>query len=137
MAEQSPDPWRLIWRVVTSNEVLVALLLAIAVSLTLTAWIPQRPSSDADYARWLSEIQGRFGEATPLVRGLGGFRIVSSFGFRVLLAMLAACLLLRLVEGLDGFIEHEDVHEPPGEWKPISDYDWTELLQELQATNGE
>lgn len=135
MAEQSPDPWRLVWRVVTSDEVLVALLLAIAISLTLTAWIPQQPSSQADFARWLSQMQARFGQATSLLRRLGFFHIVSSSGFRALLALLGMCLLLRLAESLDSLIKERQIDEPDENenWEEVLDWTWPELLESLRG----
>ncbi len=132
MAEQSPDPWRLAWRVVTSDEVLVALLLAIAISLTLTAWIPQQPSSDVDYARWLSQMQAQFGEITSALRGLGLFHVISSLGFRGLLALLSMCLLLRLIEGLGRLAADQQAEEPDGSWQEVSDWPWSELLDSLR-----
>jgi len=132
MAEQSSDPWRISWRLVTSDAVLVVLLLALAVSVTLTAWIPQQPSSDADYARWLSETQARFGQATSVMRRLGIFRIVSSFGFRALLALLSGCLFLRCVEGVDRLRRDKGIEEPDGAWSQVSDSDLGDLLTRLR-----
>lgn len=131
MVEQSSDPWRTSWRLVTSDAVLVALLLALAVSVTLTAWIPQQPSSDEDYARWLSETQARFGQATSVMRTVGMFNIVSSFAFRALLALLSGSLFLRLVEALDRLRRGQGVEEPDGEWRQVSDSDLGNLLDGL------
>jgi hypothetical protein len=133
MAEQSRDPWRILWRFATSNEVLVALLLAIAASVTLAAWIPQRPSSDVDYARWLSETQARFGEATSLMRTLDLFSIVSSFGFRALLALLSGCIFLRVVEGVDRLRSDRDIDEPPEAWRETSCGQLPRLLRRLRC----
>ncbi len=132
MAEQSLGPWRILWRFATSNEVLVALLLAIAASVTLAAWIPQRPSSDVDYARWLSETQARYGEATTLMRMLDLFSIVSSFGFRALLALLSGCTFLRVVEGVDRLRCDRDIDEPAGAWNEISCGQFSRLLRRLR-----
>jgi len=132
MADQSPDPWRRIWRVATSNSVLVLLLLAIAVSVTLTAWIPQEPSADEAYARWFSQMQARFGEMAPVMRALGLFNIVPSIGFRVLLALLSACLFLRLVERVDRLRQDREMEEPQGAWRETSGQDLPELLNSLR-----
>jgi len=132
MVQQSSDPWRVLWRLVTSDAVLVALLLALAVSVTLTAWIPQQPSSDADYARWLSETQARFGQATSVMRRLGMFRIVSSLGFRTVLALLSACLFLRLVEDVDQLRRNQAIEEPDGAWSQVPDSDLGDLLDHLR-----
>lgn len=132
MSEQSPDPWRILWRLATSKEALAALLLAIAVSLTLTTWIPQRPSADVDYARWLSQTQARFGEATSVVRTLGLFNIIPSFGFRALLALLSGCVFLHLVEGADQLRRDQEVDEPDGEWQEVSGPRLAKLLDRLR-----
>jgi hypothetical protein len=132
MAEQSSDPWRILWRFATSNEVLVALLLAIAASVTLTVWIPQRPSSDVAYARWLSQTQARFGEANSTMRTLGLFSLMSSFGFRILLALLSGCVFLRLVEDADRLHGDQRIEEPSGKWRPIIDRQFGKLLDDLR-----
>jgi hypothetical protein len=111
---------------------LVALLLAIAISLTLTAWIPQRASSDVDYARWLSQTQARFGEATSVMRMLGLFSIIPSLGFRTLLSLLSGCVLLRLAEGLDRLQRDQEITKPDGEWQRISAQQLRSLLYHLR-----
>jgi len=133
MAEQSRDPWRILWRFATSNGVLVALLLVIATAVTLTAWIPQQPSTAADYARWRSQTQARFGEATSVIRALGLFNIVPSLGFRVLLALLSGCLFLRLVEGIDRLRGDRETGEPNEEWQEVSNGQLAELLEGLRC----
>lgn len=120
MPERSPDPWRIIWRFFTSDSVLVILLLALAASVTLTAYVPQRPTSDADYARWLSQMQARFAEATSMVRALGVLDVTNSPGFRALLALLAGCLLLRFIERGDQLRQGRGVVEPDEPWREVS-----------------
>lgn len=133
MAEQSSDPWQIIWRFATSDSVLVILLLAIAASVLFTAWIPQRPSSDVDYARWLSQVQARFGEATPIMRTLGLFNVTGSFVFRTLMALLSGCLVLRLIEGVDRLRRSREATEPGGDWREISRGSLAELLDRLRG----
>lgn len=132
MADQSPGPWRLAWRVATSNWLLVALLLAVALSVTLTGWIPQHPSSDAGYARWLSQAQARFGDATSAMQALGLFRIVASPGFCVLLALLSGCLVLHFVEGFERLQHGREIEEPQGEWRDIPGREISTLLEDLR-----
>lgn len=133
MAEQSPGPWRVAWRCATSNEMLVALLVGIALSVTLTAWIPQQASSDVDYARWLSQMQARFGEATPVLETLGLFDIISSVTFRGLLAVLAGTLLLRMAEGIDGLRKGDEEEKVEDGWEELGDWDFTSLLEVLRG----
>jgi hypothetical protein len=133
MPEQSSDPWRIIWRFATSDSVLVILLLAIAANVALTAWIPQRPSSDVDYARWLSQVQARFGEATSTMRTLGLFNVTGSVIFRTLTALLSGCLVLRLVERVDRLRRDREVTEPGGGWRKLSVGSLARLLDGLKA----
>lgn len=97
---QTPrDPWRAVWRVATEDRLLAALLLALAMGLTVSVLFRQMPVGDpAAYARWLSETQARLGRATAALQTLGLFTITRSLGFRTLLACTAACLALRLIE---------------------------------------
>jgi cytochrome c biogenesis protein ResB len=123
MIAQTPrDPWRAIWRIASSDHLVAILLLSIAAGLALTVWLPQRPMADpVAYAQWLSEVQALFGETTPAMQTLGLFTITHSFGFRALLALLAACLLLRLIEGIDQMLRNRETTEPAGEWKALTD----------------
>ncbi len=132
MPEQTSDPWRIIWRFATSDSALVILLLALAVSVTLTIWIPQRPLTDADYARWLAQVQARFGEATSVMTMLGVFNLTDSLGFRALLALLFACLLLRLIEGVEQLRQGREIVEPRARWREISGQNLLELLDDLR-----
>lgn len=132
MAERSPDPWRVLWRFATSDAVLVALLLGIGIGVALTAWIPQQSSADVGYARWLSQTQARFGEVTSAMRTLGLFGITSSLGFRMLLAILAGCLLIRTVDGIDRLQRDRKVTEPSGDWVSIRDGEVGELADCLR-----
>ena len=116
MIAQTPrDPWRAVWRIATGDGLLVALLLATAAGLIATAWLPQRPAADPvtyAHAQWLSEAQARFGEATPTLQALGLFTITRSLGFRALLALLAGCLSLRLMESGDRLRRNREAAEP-------------------------
>jgi hypothetical protein len=132
MAEQSPDPWRLTWRFATSDGVLVALLLVIGASVTLTTWIPQQPTSDVDYAPWLSQMHARFGGITSAMRALGLFDVTSSLGFRAVLALLSASLFLRVIEHADRLWKRRQVEGPNGEWKQLVGFDFSELLKGLR-----
>jgi hypothetical protein len=93
------NPWHAIWQSATGDSLLIGLLVAIAASLLATLWLPQMPNADpVAYARWLSDAQATFGGATDTIQALGLHSITRSFGFRGLLALLAAVLLLRLIE---------------------------------------
>ncbi len=133
MSERSPDPWRTIWRYVTGDSLLVILLVAIAASVTLTAWIPQRPSSDADHARWFSQARARFGDLTPALRAAGLFDVTESLGFRVLLGLLSGCLLVRLTEEADRLRQGGGAVEPKGDWREIAGGSLEGMLDTLRG----
>jgi cytochrome c biogenesis protein ResB len=135
MIAQIPrDPWRAIWRIASSNHLVAILLLSIAAGLALTIWLPQRPEADpVAYAQWLSEAQALFGETTPAMQTLGLFSITRSFGFRALLALLAACLLLRLIEGIDQLLRGREAAEPTGEWKALPDARLPDAMDDLRC----
>jgi cytochrome c biogenesis protein ResB len=122
MIAQTPrDPWRATWQLATSDGLLAALLLGIAAGLAITAWLPQMPVADpAAYARWLSKAQARFGNTTPTMQTLGLFAIARSLGFRALLALLAGCLLLRLIEIGDRLRQNRGLARPAGEWRELT-----------------
>ncbi|MDY7080353.1 MAG: cytochrome c biogenesis protein ResB [Chloroflexota bacterium] len=113
------DPWRAAWQTVTSNYLIAALLLSTAAGLVITDWLPQMPVADQiAYAHWRSEAQVRFGDMLPTLESLGLFTITRSLGFHALLALLAGCLLLRLIEGSDRLRQNREIVESVGEWKP-------------------
>ena len=132
MPERSSDPWRTLWQAATGDGALVILLLVTAASLALSAWIPQQPGSDAEYARWLSEAQLRFGGVTPALRSLGVFSITGSPGFRALLSLIGGCLLLRLVDSIDGLLQGRQVSGPSGDWTEYSGQQLRPLLETLR-----
>ena len=121
MISQPPrDPWRTVWQVATSDATIAALLLGIAAALALAAWLPQMPADNpVSYAQWLSDIQARFRNATPSLQALGLFTIMRSAGFRALLALLASCLLLRLIEAIDRMRVRREMMQPTGEWRAL------------------
>lgn len=123
----------MIWQLVTGDGMVAALLLVIAVALTATAWLPQVSPDDAvEYARQLSEAQTRFGEAAPVMQRLGLLNIPRSLGFRTLLALLAACLLLRLMEAGDRLWRGRAMAESQGDWQKITSLPPLDLVGELR-----
>ena len=133
MIDQTPrDPWRAIWRIATSDHLLAALLLGLAAGLALTAWLPQMPVADpVAYSRWLSQAQARFGDATSTLQTLGLFSVTRSSGFRALLALLAGCLLLRLIESIDRLLRHREIAEPAAEWHTLANSDPSGVIDDL------
>lgn len=135
MISQTPrDPWRTIWRIVTGDGLPVILLLALAIGMTLTAWLPQMPLADpVAYAQWFSRAQSRFGEATATMQALGLFTVTRSLGFRALLTLLAGCLSLRLMESGDRLRRNREAAEPVGEWQSLAGARLPDALDSLRA----
>jgi hypothetical protein len=135
MIDQTPrDPWRVIWRIASSDHLIVALLLGIAAGLAIAAWLPQMPVADpVAYTRWLSEEQARFGGATQTMQALGLFTVVRSFVFRALLALLGGCLLLRLVERGDRLWQDREMARPAGGWRVLGDVCLPDVLDDLRG----
>jgi hypothetical protein len=98
-----PDPWRIAWNILTSNELLGLTLLATALLLALAAWIPQAPDSASNpigYSRWLAETRANLGSSFALWQQIGLFSLESHLALRVLLALAALALIVRLLEGI-------------------------------------
>jgi hypothetical protein len=127
------DPWRATWQIATSDSLLAVLLLVIAAGLTIAAYLPQMPPADpVAYARWLSEAQARFGQATQTMQTLGLFTITRSLGFRILLALLTGCLLLRLVESGSRLWQNQKIAEPAGEWQSLTGVRLPDVMDDLR-----
>ena len=102
-AEPRADPWRIAWDGLTSNELLAVVLLAMALVFALAAWLPQSPDGAGDpvaFSRWRGETQIRFGNLFALLQQVGLFSLERGPILRALIAGLALCLSLRLVESL-------------------------------------
>ena len=134
MIAQTPrDPWRTIWQITTSDYLIAAFLLGITAGLIVTTWLPQMPVADpVAYAQWLSETQARFENATPTMQTLGLFTITRSFGFHVLLVLLAGTLLLRLVEIGDRLWQNREIANPDGEWHNLADAHLPDVINDLR-----
>lgn len=102
------DPWRVIWRIAASDGLITALLVAIAVGLLISVWMPQAPTDLVSYAQWYSDARNRFGPATLSLQTVGLFTIMRTVSFRALLALLSGCLFIRLIETGDQLRRHRD-----------------------------
>jgi hypothetical protein len=133
IAQTQRDPWQAVWQIATSDRLLIALLVATAAGLIATAWLPQTPTVDPiAYAQWLSEAQVRFGKAVPTLQTLGLFTITHSVGFRTLLALLAACLLLRSVEAGSQLRQRREMTEPATGWLRLANTRFSEAIGALR-----
>jgi hypothetical protein len=96
------DPWQRLWRALSGDYWLAALVLALAGLLLAAAFLPQTPQADpVAYSRWLSATQQRFGSlASPLI-SLGLFSITHTIGFRLIAALAGLSCALRLIDQID------------------------------------
>ncbi len=100
MVVRSPrDPWRVVWQAAVYDGTLALILFTTAAALAVAAWFPQMPRGDSvAYARQLSSLQARFGNAARMMQSFGLFDITRSWGFRSLVALIAVCVVLRTIE---------------------------------------
>ena len=97
------DPWRTAWNSLTSNVLLVTVLLAMSLVFALAAWLPQSPDSASDpvaFSQWRGETQAHFGSSFALLQQSGLFSLERGPLLRLLIASLVLCLSLRLVESI-------------------------------------
>jgi hypothetical protein len=133
IAQASRDPWRVIWEIATSDHWIAALLLSMAVGFAVTAWLPQMPVADPiAYARWLSEMQARFGDTIETMQSLGLLSVAHSYGFRIVAALLAVSIALRLVESGDQLRRRRRVTEPVGEWRALANVQMSDVTDALR-----
>lgn len=102
-APPRPDPWRITWNILASNELLGLVLLALALLLALAAWIPQAPDSASNpiaYSRWLAEIRTNLGSSFALWQQIGLFSLERHPALRVLLALATLALIVRLLKSI-------------------------------------
>ena len=98
-----PDPWRITWNILASNELLGLVLLALALLLALAAWIPQAPDSVSNpiaYSRWLAETRTNLGSSFALWQQIGLFSLERHLALRMLLALATLALIVRLLKSI-------------------------------------
>ncbi len=136
---RSGDPWRALWRVATSDYVLGAVLLALALALVLAAWLPQMPAEGTGKAAWEAEVFRRFGgrgwsdAMRSALQAVGAFCVADTVGLRSLLAFLALSLLARLFDSAEGVWRGWRGDAPPDDapWMRVTG-DWDELVANLR-----
>lgn len=91
-----------LWRFISSGRVTAALIALLALALALSAVFPQVPIGvdNVESERWLSETTASYREFGPFLRTVGAFTILQSFWLRLLWALLAYNLALRLADQL-------------------------------------
>lgn len=92
-----------LWRLMTSDRLLAALLVLLALTVLVGLLVPQVPSDlsqPEDAVRWLTEASGRFGGLGTLMQVGGLFDLQQSPWLRLLVGLLAFVLLLRLAQSV-------------------------------------
>ncbi len=97
-----PDWLDFLWRFASSGRVTWVLLLLVALMLSLAAFFPQVPVGldRGELERQLSSLEASYRDVGPFLRTLGVFTLFQSLWLRVLLALLAYNLALRLADQL-------------------------------------
>ncbi len=114
------DPWRTVWRFVTSDLFLASLLIALAVVFLLSVWLPQTVASDpVSYSQQIARARSWFGEATDLLDQLGLFSLHHSLLFRALLGLLGGSLLLRLIDLVLSLLADQELIHPGDDWQAV------------------
>lgn len=117
MPSLRPDPWRLVWRIVTGNVPLAVCLFVLALYLLLLAWIPQFSPGSVATDRWLA--QSRFGPWTGTMYRLGIFSLARSPFLTILLSLLLFFLLIRGIDLAVAFWESVRSGSEPGHFWQI------------------
>ena len=127
------NTWRVIWQLATGDLVLVVLLMGVAISLTIAAWLPQTPTSDpVEYARWFSNVQARYGDWAVRLRTIGLFSILRSVFFRLTLALSFGVLFVRTVDRADRFWRSRELSDADRDWRPLATGDLSSLVDALR-----
>lgn len=90
------------WRFASSGRLTLAFGALLALTLALAVLFPQAPggAEPGELERWLTAAAARYRETGSLLRLLGVFTILQSFWLRLLSALLAYNLALRLADQL-------------------------------------
>jgi hypothetical protein len=129
-----PDPWRIAWDVLVGDGWLASVLLAIALLLALSAWLPQAPDSATDpvgFSRWRSDAQVRFGNTFALLRETGLFTLDHSAVLRGLIALVALCLIVRTIDSVQAAWRARRFQPPPALAAPEATTE--RLLEDITA----
>ncbi|MCD4739267.1 MAG: hypothetical protein K8R89_08415 [Anaerolineae bacterium] len=90
-----------VWQWLGKSSFLLGILTGLLLLLFLTWFLPQAPllpQETADFTRWLAEMRATWGKWAKPLAALGLLTIRNSWPQRLLLALLALALTVRLVE---------------------------------------
>jgi len=124
------DPVAALWRVLASRRLAAAVVLLLALLISLSLIFPQlSPAVRSDpvaYGRWLAALRQRYGGAADVVRQLGLTDLRGSWLFRLLLAVVALELVVAVAEQLSDWARTRRHNawwkaEPPRQIRPLPD----------------
>jgi hypothetical protein len=97
-----PEPLSVIWRILAAPEMVLVLAGLLAVVLVIVSLVPQIPAQAlADPQAWLATQPGPLGRRDNLITTLGLYNLAHGLGLRLLLALGALVLFVRLVESAE------------------------------------
>lgn len=103
------DPWRALWRSLTSDALLIALCAIAAVGLLTMVILPQQPmagmSDPVAYSRWEASAKQRLGTLYEPLDSLGLNDVADAIWWRIALAALIPVAGLRLTDRLARLIQ--------------------------------
>lgn len=100
--QNRPEPLSVLWRVFAAPQTLMVLLGLIALALILGTLVPQIPAAArGDPQAWLTTRLSTLGPLSSLGQTLRLYDLAHAFWFRLLLALVALCLLVRAVESAE------------------------------------
>lgn len=135
--DYSTDPWRVAWQIVTGKLALGIILLALALTFGLYAWLPQAPAhgipSSIAYITWQTTVTERFGSLGSILEKLDLFHIREAAWFRILLALMALLLVARLIDALESLWARRQIEAPPTRLPALKvDREMEDVLAELR-----
>jgi hypothetical protein len=100
--ESRPEPLSVLWRILAAPQTLLALCGLLALVLALASLIPQIPAQALDDPQaWLATQPDPWGRRGSLVAGLGLYHLYHGLAFRLLLAVIALVVFVRLVDAAE------------------------------------
>ncbi len=101
-ALEQRDPWRDAWQAATHDVLVGSLSLIVAVALTAGYLLPQAPAGGTadplSYSQWQTQARAVAGSFFDGASVLGLFNVAQAFWLRIVIAILAVILGLRLID---------------------------------------
>ncbi|MEJ2207733.1 MAG: cytochrome c biogenesis protein ResB, partial [Anaerolineae bacterium] len=100
--ESRPEPLSVLWRVLAAPQTLLVLAGLLALLLALASLVPQIPAQALnDPQAWLASQPASVGRRGGIVSSLGLYNVYHGLAFRLLLALLALTVFVRLVDAAE------------------------------------